>query len=72
MAAATILPFVTSTLLGGKVMSARYCPPPVKLSAIRANRVLSDPRRNRKEMDVPYPNLYATPGYHKRADEFNR
>lgn len=26
----------------------------------------------RKECDVPYPNLYATPGYHKRADEFNR
>mmetsp|Transcript_13727 Transcript_13727/g.13893 ORF Transcript_13727/g.13893 Transcript_13727/m.13893 type:complete len:87 (+) Transcript_13727:78-338(+) len=26
----------------------------------------------RKECDVPYPNCYATPGYHKRADEFNR
>ncbi|GAX20857.1 glutathione S-transferase [Fistulifera solaris] len=26
----------------------------------------------RKECDVPYPNLYATPGFHKRADEFNR
>lgn len=26
----------------------------------------------RKDCDVPYPNLYATPGYHKKADEFNR
>mmetsp|Transcript_19582 Transcript_19582/g.24884 ORF Transcript_19582/g.24884 Transcript_19582/m.24884 type:complete len:152 (-) Transcript_19582:191-646(-) len=26
----------------------------------------------RKEYDVPYPNCYATPGYHKKADEFNR
>ena len=26
----------------------------------------------RKEFDVPYPNLYATKGFHKKADEFNR
>lgn len=26
----------------------------------------------RKKYDVPYPNLYATPGYHKEADAFNR
>mmetsp|Transcript_20875 Transcript_20875/g.23849 ORF Transcript_20875/g.23849 Transcript_20875/m.23849 type:complete len:152 (+) Transcript_20875:42-497(+) len=26
----------------------------------------------RKTCDVQYPNLYATPGYHKKADEFNR
>ncbi len=26
----------------------------------------------RKDFDVKYPNLYATPGYHKQADEFNR
>jgi glutathione S-transferase len=26
----------------------------------------------RKKFDVPYPNLYATPGYHKEADAFNR
>jgi glutathione S-transferase len=26
----------------------------------------------RKAFDVPYPNLYATPGFHKHADEFNR
>merc|ERR1712232_938994 len=26
----------------------------------------------RKEYDVKYPNLYATPGYHKNADDFNR
>eukprot|EP00563_Minutocellus_polymorphus_P018072 CAMPEP_0197722540 /NCGR_PEP_ID=MMETSP1434-20131217/5188_1 /TAXON_ID=265543 /ORGANISM="Minutocellus polymorphus, Strain CCMP3303" /LENGTH=127 /DNA_ID=CAMNT_0043307707 /DNA_START=74 /DNA_END=457 /DNA_ORIENTATION=+ len=26
----------------------------------------------RKEFNVQYPNLYATPGYHKDADAFNR
>lgn len=26
----------------------------------------------REEFSVPYPNLYATPGFHKKADEFNR
>jgi glutathione S-transferase len=26
----------------------------------------------RKDCDVQYPNLYATPGYHKMADAFNR
>lgn len=26
----------------------------------------------RKALDVPYPNLYAVPGVHKNADEFNR
>lgn len=26
----------------------------------------------RKDYDVPYPNLYATPGFHKQADVFNR
>ena len=26
----------------------------------------------RKEFDVQYPNLYAVPGLHKKADEFNR
>ena len=26
----------------------------------------------RKTYNVQYPNLYATPGYHKNADEFNR
>jgi glutathione S-transferase len=26
----------------------------------------------RKDCDVHYPNLYATPGYHKMADKFNR
>ena len=26
----------------------------------------------RKKFDVPYPNLYATPGVHKHADDFNR
>ena len=26
----------------------------------------------RKNLNVPYPNLYAVPGVHKHADEFNR
>ena len=26
----------------------------------------------RTDMNVPYPNLYATPGFHKEADAFNR
>lgn len=26
----------------------------------------------RKQFDVKYPNLYAVPGYHNNADEFNR
>jgi glutathione S-transferase len=26
----------------------------------------------REKYNVPYPNLYATPGYHKEADAFNR
>jgi len=26
----------------------------------------------RERLKVPYPNLYATPGFHKDADEFNR
>lgn len=28
--------------------------------------------KGRKKYNVGYPNLYATPGYHKQADEFNR
>lgn len=43
-----VLPAITSTVMGGMVMSAR------------------------KKFNVPYPNLYATPGFHKQADEFNR
>ena len=41
---ATVVPFLTSFVLGGKVMAAR------------------------KEFNVQYPNLYATPGFHKQAD----
>jgi len=26
----------------------------------------------RKKFNVPYPNLYGTPGYHDKADDFNR
>jgi glutathione S-transferase len=44
----TVLPFITSTVMGGMVMQAR------------------------DKYSVPYPNLYATPGFHKQADEFNR
>ena len=37
------------------------------------NIVLGGPvMKGRKNLDVPLPNLYATPGVHKHADEFNR
>ena len=48
MLSATALPFITSTVMGGQVMSAR------------------------KTFKVAYPNLYAVPGVHEKADEFNR
>eukprot|EP00536_Pseudo-nitzschia_multiseries_P009610 jgi/Psemu1/306659/fgenesh1_kg.272_\ len=28
--------------------------------------------KGRSQLNIPYPNLYATPGYHEKADEFNR
>jgi glutathione S-transferase len=45
---ATVLPIVTSTIMGGLVMKARTT------------------------YKVPYPNLYAVPGVHEKADAFNR
>ena len=43
------------------------------VGATICNIVLSGPvMKARKELDVPLPNLYATPGVHKHADEFNR
>merc|ERR1712224_753103 len=37
------------------------------------NIILSAPvMKGRSALKVPYPNLYATPGVHKHADEFNR
>ncbi len=43
------------------------------VGSIVCNIVLSGPvMKGRKEFNVPYPNLYATPGVHKHADEFNR
>ena len=48
MLSATAVPFVTSFIMGGKVMSAR------------------------KKFNVPLPNLYAVPGVHDKADDFNR
>ena len=43
------------------------------IGSIVTNIVLSAPvMKARKELDVPLPNLYATPGVHKHADEFNR
>ena len=65
-----------------------FSPLPLILSMVPSARVRSfaSPRQTvvnlavmsglvmkaRKELDVKYPNLYATPGYHKNADEFNR
>jgi hypothetical protein len=38
-----------------------------------ANMVIGGPvMAARKAMNVPYPNLYATPGVHDKADAFNR
>mmetsp|Transcript_25454 Transcript_25454/g.43288 ORF Transcript_25454/g.43288 Transcript_25454/m.43288 type:complete len:154 (-) Transcript_25454:172-633(-) len=38
-----------------------------------ANMIMSENVMTaRKECDVQYPNLYAAPGFHKKADEFNR
>ena len=43
------------------------------IGSIVCNMVLGGPvMKARKELDVPLPNLYATPGVHKHADEFNR
>mmetsp|Transcript_1144 Transcript_1144/g.2701 ORF Transcript_1144/g.2701 Transcript_1144/m.2701 type:complete len:152 (+) Transcript_1144:99-554(+) len=43
------------------------------IGSIVTNMVLSGPvMKARKDLDVPLPNLYATPGVHKHADEFNR
>lgn len=37
------------------------------------NMVVSGPvMAARKRLDVPLPNLYATPGFHKHHEEFNR
>jgi len=41
--------------------------------AMIANMLMGGPVMGaRKNLDVQYPNLYATPGFHKNADEFNR
>ena len=38
-----------------------------------ANMIIGGPvMAARKSMNVPYPNLYATPGVHDKADAFNR
>ena len=38
-----------------------------------ANMILSgNVMKGRDQCKVGYPNLYATPGFHKQADEFNR
>jgi glutathione S-transferase len=43
------------------------------IGAVVCNMVLSGPvMKGRQDLDVPYPNMYATPGVHKHADEFNR
>ena len=43
------------------------------IGSMVCNIVLGGPvMKGRKELDVPLPNLYATPGVHKHAEEFNR
>lgn len=41
---------------------------PMVASQILSSWVMSA----RSKLKVPYPNLYATPGYHDKADDFNR
>jgi glutathione S-transferase len=41
---------------------------PVMTSIYLAGAVM----KGRKQFNIPYPNLYAVPGYHDKADEFNR
>jgi glutathione S-transferase len=41
------------------------CVLPMIASALVGGEVM----KARKAFEVPYPNLYATPGYHKKADE---
>ena len=43
------------------------------VGSVICNIVLGGPvMKARKQLDVPLPNLYATPGVHKNANEFNR
>ena len=43
------------------------------IGSVITNFVLIGPvMAGRSRLKVPYPNAYATPGYHKDADEFNR
>ena len=43
------------------------------IGAVVCNMVLAGPvMKGRKELGVPLPNMYGTPGVHKHADEFNR
>ena len=43
------------------------------VGSVITNLYLSGPvMKARKDFSVPYPNLYATPGVHKQADDFNR
>mmetsp|Transcript_51006 Transcript_51006/g.57772 ORF Transcript_51006/g.57772 Transcript_51006/m.57772 type:complete len:155 (+) Transcript_51006:69-533(+) len=43
------------------------------VGSVICNIVLGGPvMKGRKALDVPLPNMYATPGVHKHANEFNR
>lgn len=39
---------------------------------IRPRSLTGNVMTARKKFNVGYPNLYATPGYHKESDDFNR
>jgi glutathione S-transferase len=43
------------------------------IGSVICNIVLAGPvMKGRSQLQVPLPNMYATPGVHKHADEFNR
>eukprot|EP00339_Tiarina_fusa_P028132 CAMPEP_0117001658 /NCGR_PEP_ID=MMETSP0472-20121206/3582_1 /TAXON_ID=693140 ORGANISM="Tiarina fusus, Strain LIS" /NCGR_SAMPLE_ID=MMETSP0472 /ASSEMBLY_ACC=CAM_ASM_000603 /LENGTH=149 /DNA_ID=CAMNT_0004701735 /DNA_START=67 /DNA_END=516 /DNA_ORIENTATION=- len=58
--------FEVSSQYGWVVLAAGIGP-------VLTNFYLSGPvMAARSKLNVPYPNCYAVPGYHKNADEFNR
>lgn len=60
-----VVPFISAFYMSASVRRLPFVP---RLHSHAVMQVM----KARKDCDVQYPNLYATPGYHKQADEFNR